>query len=127
MAYGANPSSAVRNGPSVVGSDEDDESFSRDLKEMLKDGVAASGYNAHVQGDLSAGMACIGGPGGSNVASTSQAYRPNSLPAGISGGYMSQAVPPGMEYMLCTHGISLLYWELLEPLKRRMISYQGCG
>jgi hypothetical protein len=109
MAYGANPSSVARNGPSVVGSDEDDESFSRDLKEMLKDGVAASGYNAHVQGDLSAGMACIGGPGGTSVTSTSQAFRPSSLPSGISGGYMSQAVPPGMDGVLFNYQISFAF------------------
>jgi len=100
MAFGASPPSSARNGPSMVGSDEDDESFSRDLKEMLKDGVAASGYNAHVQGgDLSAGMACIGGPANSNAGSVAQPYRPNSLPSGISGGYMMpQAVPPGLKF-----------------------------
>lgn len=93
MAYGVSVSSVGRNGPAMVGSDEDDESFGQDLKDMMKDGVG--GFNASVQGDLSAGMAYIGGSTGSSVGHTSQAYRPNSLPSGMAGSYMSQTVPPG--------------------------------
>jgi len=95
MAYAGQPG-APSNGLSVLGSDDDDESFSRDLKDMLKDGAKVQDIDGDlsVQGDIGTGMACVGG-GPAGVAG-GQPFRPNSLPSGIAGGYMrSQTVPPG--------------------------------
>jgi len=94
MAYAGQPG-VPSNGLSVLGSD-DEESFSRDLKDMLKDGAKVQDVDGDlsVQGDIGTGMACVGG--GSAGMSGSQAYRPNSLPPGIAGGYMrSHTMPPG--------------------------------
>ena len=93
MAY-AGQTGVPSNGLSVLGSD-DEESFGRDLKDMLKDGAQVRDVDGDlsVQGDIGTGMACVGGSAGM---AGSQAYRPHSLPSGIAGGYMrSQAVPPG--------------------------------
>jgi len=93
MAYTGQPG-VPSNGLSVLGSD-DEESFGRDLKDMLKDGAQVQDVDGDlsVQGDIGTGMACVGGSAGM---AGSQAYRPNSLPSGIAGGYMrSQTVPPG--------------------------------
>jgi len=95
MAYAGQPG-VPSNGLSVVGSD-DEESFGCDLKDMLKDGAKGPDVDGDlsVQGDIGTGMAHVGGPAGM---AGSQAYRPNSLPSGIAGGYMrSQPIPPGMQ------------------------------
>lgn len=99
MAY-EEQSTVSNNGLSVLGSDDDEEALSRDLKDMLKDGTKLHDVDGDlsVQGDIGTGMACVGGSSAGMTGS--QAYRPNSLPSGIAGGYMrSQAVPPG----ICTH------------------------
>jgi len=94
MAYAGQSSSGVpSNGLSVLNSD-DEESFSRDLKDMLKDGAKLQDVDGDlsVQGDIGVG----GVSGSAGVAVGSQAYRPNSLPSGIAGGYVrSQTMPPG--------------------------------
>lgn len=100
MAYAGQPG-VPSNGLSVLGSD-DEESFSRDLKDMLKDGAKVQDVDGDlsVQGDIGTGMACVGG--GSAGMSGSQAYRPNSLPPGIAGGYMrSHTMPPGESVQFC--------------------------
>jgi len=98
MAYAGQSSGVPSNGLSVLNSD-DEESFGRDLKDMLKDGANLQ----DVDGDLSVqGDIGIGGSGGSSAAMVtgSQAYRPNSLPSGIAGGYVrSQTMPPGMAHV----------------------------
>jgi len=94
MAY-SGQSGVPSNGLSVLGSD-DEESFGRDLKDMLKDGAKVQDVDGDlsVQGDIGTGMACVGG--GSTNPSGPQPYRPNSLPSGIAGGYVrSQTMPPG--------------------------------
>jgi len=91
MAY-AGQQGVPSNGLTVLHSD-DEESFSRDLKDMLKDGAKVEDVDGDlsVQGDIGTGMACVGGG-----SAGSQAYRPNSLPSGIAGGYMrSNTMPPG--------------------------------
>ena len=94
MSYAGQPG-VPSNGLAVLGSD-DEESFTQDLKGMLKDGAKVQDVDGDlsVQGDIGTGMACVGG--GSAAMASSQAYRPNSLPSGIAGGYMrSHAMPPG--------------------------------
>ena len=108
MAYAGQPG-MPNNGLSVLHSDDDEESFSRELKDMLKDGAKVRDIDVDgdlsVQGDIGTGMACVGG-GSSAGMSGSQAYRPNSLPSGIAGGYMmSHAVPPGKLYDIYTMGL----------------------
>jgi len=101
MAY-SGQSGVPSNGLSVLGSD-DEESFGRDLKDMLKDGAKVQDVDGDlsVQGDIGTGMACVGG--GSTTPTGPQAYRPNSLPSGIAGGYVrSQTMPPGEQHISFT-------------------------
>ena len=91
MAYTGQPG-VPSNGLSILTSD-DEQSFGQDLKNMLKDGAEVEDIDGDlsVQGDIGTGMASIGGG-----TAGAQAYRPNSLPSGIAGGYMrSQTMPPG--------------------------------
>jgi len=100
MAHAGQPS----NGLSVLGSD-DDESFGRDLQDMLRDGakVAEVDGDLSVQGDIGTGMLHVGGG-----TTGSQSYRPNSLPSGIAGGYVrSQTMPPGIPALMkCFFGFT---------------------
>ena len=90
MAYsGSVP--AVKNGPH----EEEDDSFERELKEMLKEGaVTGTGGNNAMQpgSEIGAGMTCIGGTTNSSVSS---AYRPNTLPTGTHGAMRSTPIAPG--------------------------------
>jgi len=116
MAYAGQPG-VPSNGLSVLHSD-DEESFSQDLKDMLKDGAKVQDVDGDlsVQGDIGTGMACVGG--GSASVAGSQAYRPNSLPPGIAGGYMrSQTMPPGeLSYLISL--IIQIYFGIVFSLQR---------
>jgi hypothetical protein len=89
-------SSSTANGPAAGGDHDDDDTFERDLKEMLKDGPTLSDMSSPIQGG-GPGSGYGGPPGsGQPPVSASRSMPPSSL-AAVTGGNVprSQSVPPG--------------------------------
>lgn len=83
MAF-SGPTAADVNISRVV---EKDDSFEYDLKEIVKESTG-SHASGDVQGDIGAGTACIIGTASGVSTSSSQAPRPNTLPAATYPGVM---------------------------------------